>query len=77
MNMKLSEYGRLTKKKCVPCKGNIPPLDIKEIHKYLKKINGWEVKNKNNSYFLEKNYKFKTMPIIFYDIKKDFNYKPL
>jgi len=49
----------LYKKKCVPCKGNIPPFDIKEIHKYLKKINGWEVKNKNNSYFLEKNYKFK------------------
>jgi len=49
----------LYKKKCVPCKGNIPPFDMKEIHKYLKKINGWEVKNKNNSYFLEKNYKFK------------------
>ena len=27
--------------------------------------------------FIKKNYKFKTMPIIFYDIKKDFNYKPL
>ena len=53
----------LHKKKCVPCKGNIPPLDIKEIHKYLKKINGWEVKNKNNSYFLEKNYKFKNFKI--------------
>ena len=53
----------LYKKKCVPCKGNIPPFDIKEIHKYLKKINGWEVKNKNNSYFLEKNYKFKNFKI--------------
>ena len=46
----------LHKKKCVPCKGDIPPFDIKEIHKYLKKINGWEVNNKNSSYFLEKNY---------------------
>ena len=36
---------------------------MKEIHKYLKKINGWEVKNKNNSYFLEKNYKFKNFKI--------------
>ena len=53
----------LHKKKCVPCKGNIPPFDMKEIHKYLKKINGWEVKNKNNSYFLEKNYKFKNFKI--------------
>ena len=49
----------LHKKKCVPCKGGIPPFDIKEIHKYLKKINGWEVNNKDSSYFLEKNYKFK------------------
>ena len=53
----------LHKKKCVPCKGNIPPFDMKEIHKYLKKINDWEVKNKNNSYFLEKNYKFKNFKI--------------
>ena len=53
----------LHKKKCIPCKGNIPPFDMKEIHKYLKKINGWEVKNKNNSYFLEKNYKFKNFKI--------------
>tara|TARA_B100000586_G_scaffold114963_1_gene82819 strand:+ start:113 stop:457 length:345 start_codon:yes stop_codon:yes gene_type:complete len=53
----------LHKKKCVPCKGNIPPFNMKEIHKYLKKINGWEVKNKNNSYFLEKNYKFKNFKI--------------
>jgi len=29
------------------------------------------------SYWFKKNYKFKTMPIIFYDIKKNFNYKPL
>ena len=28
------------------------------------------------SYWFKKNYKFKTMPIIFYDIKKDFNHKP-
>jgi len=29
------------------------------------------------SYWFKKNYKFKTMPILFYDIKKDFNHKPL
>ena len=29
------------------------------------------------SYWFKKNYKYKTMPIIFYDIKKDFNHKPL
>ena len=36
----------LADKKCVPCKGNIPPFDTKEIHKYLKKVDGWDVKKK-------------------------------
>jgi|TARA_B110000263_G_C15140276_1_gene433066 4a-hydroxytetrahydrobiopterin dehydratase len=50
----------LSKKNCIPCKGGIPSFDISEIHKYLKKIDGWEVKkNNNNNYFLEKNFKFK------------------
>ena len=29
------------------------------------------------SYWFKKNYKFKTMPIIFYDVRKDFDHKPL
>ena len=33
----------LANKKCVPCEGNIPPFNAEEIHKYLKKIDGWEV----------------------------------
>ena len=33
----------LANKKCVPCEGNIPPFNTEEIHKYLKKIDGWEV----------------------------------
>jgi|TARA_B110000438_G_scaffold255998_1_gene263171 4a-hydroxytetrahydrobiopterin dehydratase len=50
----------LTEKKCVPCEGNLPPLDYKEIHKYLKKVNGWEVKkNKKNIFFIEKKFNFK------------------
>ncbi len=50
----------LYKKTCIPCKGGIPPFDISEIHKYLKKVNGWEVKqNDKGNYFLEKNFKFK------------------
>jgi|TARA_B110000211_G_C13876616_1_gene463240 4a-hydroxytetrahydrobiopterin dehydratase len=49
----------LSKKKCVACDGNIPPFDITEIHKYLKQVDGWEVKkNKEEKYFLEKNFKF-------------------
>ena len=50
----------LSKKKCIPCEGNIPPFDYTEIHKYLKKVDGWDVKkNQDNNYFLSKEFKFK------------------
>ena len=50
----------LYQKNCIPCRGGIPPFDISEIHKYLKKIDGWEVKKNNEEiYYLEKNFKFK------------------
>ena len=50
----------LHEKECIPCKGGIPSFDISEIHKYLKKIDGWDVKkNKEEYYFLEKRFKFK------------------
>ena len=45
----------LSKKKCIPCEGNIPAFDYAEIHKYLKKVDGWNVnKNENDSIFLLK-----------------------
>ncbi|MAC44634.1 MAG: 4a-hydroxytetrahydrobiopterin dehydratase [Pelagibacteraceae bacterium] len=50
----------LSKKNCVACDGDIPPFDKSEIHKYLKKVDGWDVKsNKDKSYYLIKNFKFK------------------
>ena len=50
----------LKEKKCVPCEGGVPALDISEIHKYQKKVDGWEVKpNEKKVYCLEKNFKFK------------------
>jgi len=50
---------QLLEKKCVPCEGNISAFDYSQIHKYLKKINGWEVKqNDKKNYYLEKNFKF-------------------
>ena len=50
----------LFEKKCVPCEGGVPPLDISEIHKYQKKVDGWEIiKGNTNIYFLEKKFKFK------------------
>jgi len=49
----------LSEKKCIPCEGNIPAFKIEEIHKYLKKIDGWNVKkNMDENFFLEKSFKF-------------------
>lgn len=33
----------LSKKKCTPCKGGVPPLEEKEINQYLSKLNAWQV----------------------------------
>jgi len=50
----------LLDKKCVPCEGGVSRLDLSEIHKYQKKVDGWDVKkNKKKIFFLEKNFKFK------------------
>ena len=50
----------LLSKKCTPCEGGILPFDISEIHKYQKKIDGWNVnKNENKIHFLEKKFIFK------------------
>ena len=49
----------LLNKKCVPYEGGVLPLDISEIHKYQKKVDGWDVKeNEKKIYFLEKKFKF-------------------
>ena len=50
----------LSKKKCVSCDGNTPPFDITKIHKYLKKVDGWDVKSdERKSFYLIKNFNFK------------------
>ena len=50
----------LADKKCVPCEGGIPAFDIKEIHKYLKKIDGWDVlEDKDKNFYIEKIFKFR------------------
>jgi 4a-hydroxytetrahydrobiopterin dehydratase len=50
----------LYKKNCTACDGSVPPFDTSEIHKYLKKVDGWSVEsNKENNFFLIKKFKFK------------------
>jgi 4a-hydroxytetrahydrobiopterin dehydratase len=50
----------LLKKKCVPCEGGVTPFDISEIHKYQKKVDGWNItKDKKKNFFLYKKFNFK------------------
>ena len=50
----------LLNKKCIACKDGILPFDISEIHKYQKKVDGWDVnENEKKIYFLEKKFTFK------------------
>ena len=44
----------LSDKKCIPCEGGIPAFDIGEIHKYLKKVNGWQVSENDEKFFYTK-----------------------
>ncbi len=50
----------LLNKKCVPCEGGVKAFDISEIHKYQKKVDGWDIiKNEKDIYLLEKKFTFK------------------
>ena len=36
----------INQKKCIPCQGGVPPLDLEEINKLIVKIDAkWQVKN--------------------------------
>ncbi len=49
----------LLNKKCVPCEGGVLPFDISEIHKYQKKVDGWDIlKDEKEIFFLSKKFKF-------------------
>jgi len=50
----------LLNKKCAACEGGVLPFDISEIHKYQKKIDGWDIiKNEKKIFYLYKKYEFK------------------
>ena len=50
----------LLNKKCVPCEGGVLPFDISEIHKYQKKVDGWNIiKKEKEKFFLNKKFNFK------------------
>ena len=44
----------------MPCEGGVLPFDISEIHKYQKKVDGWDIlKNDEEIFFLFKKFKLK------------------
>jgi len=50
----------LLNKKCIPCEGGAIPFDVSEIHKYQKKVDGWDIfEDKDKVFFLEKKFVFK------------------
>ena len=50
----------LLNKKCVPCEGGVLPFDMSEIHKYQKKVDGWNIiKDEKKIFFLKKEFSFK------------------
>ena len=49
----------LTEKKCLPCEGGVLPFDVSEIHKYQKKVDGWDLAKDNKEvFFLSKKFNF-------------------
>ena len=49
----------LKDKKCVPCEGGVIPFDISEIHKYQKKVDGWDIlQDTKKKFFLNKRFNF-------------------
>ena len=49
----------LTEKKCMPCEGGVLPFDTSEIHKYQKKVDGWDIiRGDEEVFFLLKRFKF-------------------
>ena len=43
----------------MPCEGGVLPFDVSEIHKYQKKVDGWDItKGDDKIFFLSKKFKF-------------------
>jgi 4a-hydroxytetrahydrobiopterin dehydratase len=50
----------LHKKKCIPCRGDIPPFIKDQIDEYLKFLTGWKVLiNEKKAFYLSRAFKFK------------------
>jgi 4a-hydroxytetrahydrobiopterin dehydratase len=49
----------LNEKKCVPCRGDVPPFTREQIDEYLKYLTDWKVLvNEKKAFYLSRVYKF-------------------
>jgi len=50
---------KLHQKKCVPCRGDIPPFTREQIDEYFKYLTDWKVQvNEKKAFYLSRVYKF-------------------
>mgnify|MGYP001311307914 CR=1 FL=1 len=58
----------LSKKKCIPCSGDIPPFTAEQIKTFMTKVKDWECKkNDKGHFYLSKDFKFE-------DFEKSLNF---
>ena len=51
----------LADKKCIPSRRRYPPFDKSEIHKFLKKVDGWDVKSDQDKVLSNRNIPLKIL----------------
>ena len=50
---------KLNQKKCLPCRGDVPPFTREQIDEYLKYLTDWKVLiNENKGFYLSRVYNF-------------------
>ena len=53
---------KLQDKKCVPCRGDIPPFTREQVDEYLKYLTDWKVLvNEKKAFYLSRAFKFKNL----------------
>ncbi|MEJ5200827.1 MAG: 4a-hydroxytetrahydrobiopterin dehydratase, partial [Anaerolineales bacterium] len=45
--------------KCVPCRGDLPPMELEQARRFLAEIPGWEIIIEENIPRLQRSFKFK------------------
>ncbi len=49
----------LSELKCIPCRGDFPPMELEEAHRFLSEIPNWEIVLEGNIPRLRRTFRFK------------------